>query len=498
MVSCPDRLAAEAGVALLDAGGTAADAAVAAGAVLAVTAQDQCGLGGDLWALVHRSGDAAPAALNASGRAGSGADADRLRAEGHDRMRAVEDIRSVPVPGCVDGWLALHARFGRRPLAEVLEPARKCAADGFPMSRALAEALPEVAGLPAAGQFLAAGTPRPGVVVSFPGLARALHALAEDGRDPFYGGETGDELLALGDGEFSRSDLARVQADWVTPLGLDVWGRRLWTAPPNSQGYVALAAAWIAAGLELPAPEEARWAHGLVESARQAGHDRDERLHEGADGEELLALERLAALRDAVDLTCARAPRRPNGEGGTVAILAVDREGLGVSLIQSNFAGWGSRLALPKTGIFLHSRGAGFSLERGHRAEYGPGRRPPHTLSPLLVTDPDRALDCVLGTRGGHAQPEILLQLLARRYGAGRDPADAVGAPRWVLAGGEVAVEENAPPAWARGLAAAGHRVSVRPSGGVEFGQAQMIAVTPGALEGAADPRSGNGAAVGG
>lgn len=493
MVSCPDRLASEAGVAMLRAGGTAADAAVAAGAVLAVTAQDQCGLGGDLWALVHRAGERAPAALNASGRAGSGADAERLRREAHTLMPAHGDIRSVPVPGCVDGWLALHGRFGRLPLGEALEPARVLAADGFPASRALAAAVAELRDEPAVARFGDAGA-----VVSFPGLARTLGALGEGGRREFYGGEAGAELLTLGAGEFSPDDLARVQAEWVTPLGLDVWDRRLWSAPPNSQGYVALAAAWIVAGLELPGPEDGGWAHRLVEAARQAGHDRDERLYQGADGQALLAPARLAALRDAIDPAHARAPVRPAGEGGTVAILAVDREGLGVSLIQSNFAAWGSRLTLPETGIFLHSRGAGFSLAPGHPAEYAPGRRPPHTLSPLLVTGVNGELDCVLGTRGGHAQPEILLQLLARRYGAGRDPADAVGAPRWVLAGDAVAVEEDAPPDWSPGLAAAGHRVAVRPSGSVEFGRAQMVAVgAAGVLEGAADPRSPNGAALG-
>ena len=158
MVCAPNHLAAGAGVRILGSGGTAVDAALATAAVLAVTAEHQCGMGGDLFALVHRSGEARPAALNASGRAGSGADAARLRAEGHRRMPGDGDIRAVPVPGCVDGWLALHARFARLPLPDVLEPARRYADEGFPMSPTLAAAVPIVAHIPAAADY---GPPAP-------------------------------------------------------------------------------------------------------------------------------------------------------------------------------------------------------------------------------------------------------------------------------------------------------------------------------------------------
>src|SRR3954469_3719831 len=146
MVCAVDHLAAQAGLAMLRAGGSAADAAVATSAVLAVTTQHMCGMGGDLFALVHQPGAAEPAVLNASGRAGSGADPDRLRADGHAFMPPSGDIRTVPVPGCVDGWLALHERFGRLPLADVLAPARTYAADGFAASPFLAWTASMVAG----------------------------------------------------------------------------------------------------------------------------------------------------------------------------------------------------------------------------------------------------------------------------------------------------------------------------------------------------------------
>ena len=508
MVSSIDGLASGAGVAALRAGGTAADAAIAASAVLTVTAQHMCGLGGDLFALVHRSGEARPAVLNASGRAGSGADPERLRAEGHVSMPLTGDVRSVPVPGCVDGWVTLHARFGRLPLGEVLEPARRLAAEGFPVLPRVAAAVRAVAHLPGAADYTAGGTLVPGALVRRPGVARALVAVAGGGRKAFYGGEFGERLLALGEGEYAEADLERSQADWVEPLGLEAWGRRLWTVPPNSQGYLTLAGAWIAERLELPDPGDGLWAHLLVEAARQAAYDRNDVLHEGADGAALTAEGRLEPRLAAIERERAAVLGDSYGAGGTIFLCAADGEGMGVSLIQSNFRGWGSQLIVPELGIFLQNRGAGFLLERGHPAEYGPGRRPPHTLSPSLVTAPSGDLDLLVGTMGGHSQPQILLQLLARRLAAGQSPGEAVASPRWVLDGpgvdtwvgrGQVTVrvENHAPAAWFRGLEARGHRVERAPSWAGELGHAHLIAVEDGGYAGAADPRSEGGVALG-
>jgi gamma-glutamyltranspeptidase / glutathione hydrolase len=489
MVCSVDQLASNAGLAMLRAGGSAADAAIAANAVLAVTNQHQCGLGGDLFALVHAPGHAEPACLNASGRAGSGADPERLRAEGHVEMPRFGDVRAVPVPGCVDGWVALHERFGRLPLAEVLEPSRRYAADGFPASPTLVRAVSQVAGLAEAADY--ADAREPGSRVRRPGVARVLAAIAERGRAGFYEGEFGAGLIALGGGEYVDHDLLRPLADWVEPLGLDAWGRRLWTAPPNSQGYLTLASSWLLGGVELPDPDDGRWAGLLVEAARRARADRDDVLWEGADGAGLLAPERLASLR-AQEVV----PARADGED-TTFLCAVDGEGMGVSLIQSNFDGWGSLLVVPGVRIFLQNRGSGFSLAPGHPAEYGPGRRPPHTLSPMLLTS-GGDLDAVLGTMGGHAQPQILLQLLARRYAAGQDPARAVAAPRWRLGrDSSVEIEGGAPRAWADALEARGEQVSHLPAWALEFGLAHTISVEEGRLAGAWDPRGLSGAAAG-
>jgi gamma-glutamyltranspeptidase / glutathione hydrolase len=499
MVASIDHLASGAGVAMLRAGGTAADAAIAANAVLAVTAQYVCGLGGDLFALVHRPGDERPACLNASGHAGSGADPERLRSEGHSEVPPRGDIRATPIPGCVDGWVALHERFGRLPLADVLESARGYAQDGFPATQLLVAAVRNLDGVPHAEDFTEHGPIRPGSIVRRRGVARTLAAVAADGRRGFYQGEFGERLLELGNGEYSVADLARIHADWVDPISVEAWRRRVWSVPPNSQGYVTLSAAWMADGLELPDdPNDGLWAHLLVETCRQAGFDRNDVLCEGASGEALLAEERLQPRCAAIDPERASTVGGVRAGGDTIYLCAVDGEGMGVSLIQSNYTGFGSLVVVPELRIFLQNRGAGFSLEHGHPAEYGPGRRPPHTLAPALVTNRDGSLAAVLGTMGGEAQPQIVLQLLARLYAAGQTPGDALAAPRFVLRGREaVAVEEDAPAAWPAALAARGHGVEIRPSWGGEFGHAHVIAVEDGALAGAAEPRSLGGAAAG-
>ena len=509
MVCAVDQLAAEAGVAVLRKGGGAVDAAVATSAVLAVTTQHMCGMGGDLFALVHhRSGP--PDVLNASGRAGSGADPERLRSEGATEMPFRGDVRTAPVPGCVDGWLALHERFGRIDLAEVLADAIAYADDGFPAAPSLAaSAAFNLPGVEHADDY-PTGL-RTGQVVRRPGVARALRAIVAEGRDGWYGGEFGEGLLAVGAGEYVPGDLTTPLADWVEPLGLRAWGHDLWTVPPNSQGYLTLAGAWIAEGLPLPDdPDDPLWAHLLVEAARQAGFDRPDVLHEHADGAALLDLERLAARREAISPDAAAVLGDRYAGGGTISLVAVDGEGTGVSLIQSNASGWGCHVVVPGVNVVLHNRGIGFSLEPGHPAEYGPGRRPPHTLSPALVTRPDGSLDTVIGTMGGDSQPQVLLQLLARLLHHDESPGRALAAGRFSLGseaggfhtwsgGGQVTVEVegHAPAGWDDGLRQRGHHVERRGAWDHGFGHAHAVRRRPdGVLAGATDPRPRTGAAA--
>ncbi len=514
MVATVDQLASVAGAGVLGDGGTAVDAAIAANAVLAVTTQHMCGLGGDLWALVHEPGRT-PTALDASGAAGSGADPERLRAEGFTSMPQWDDIRATPVPGCVDGWQALHDRYGRLEMSRVLEPAIHLAENGFPAGMTLCALLPRVAGKPGTGDYPSDGSLRPGDVVRRPGVARTLRAVAAEGRDAFYGGEFGSGLIDLGDGEFTAEDLAAVQARWVEPLSVVAWDHRVWTTPPASQGYLSLLAAAIASGLERPAvpadPDDPLWAHLLIEAAKQAGRDRPEVLHQDADGAALLAGDRINQLRSRIRADRAADLSGPGGEGDTIYLCTVDGSGMGVSLIQSNASGWGSGLVEPNTRIFLHNRGQGFNLTPGHGAEYGPGRRPPHTLAPALVTTPDGGLRAVLGTMGGDSQPQVVLQMLARLLHGNEDPARVVAAGRWRLASAAdggfdtwsdpgsivVQVEANAPE-WARALRDRGHTVVERPAFDSSFGHAHLIEVAAnGVRAGASDPRALGGAALG-
>ena len=377
---------------------------------------------------------------------------------------------------------------------------------------------------------------REGDLVVRLGVARTLHAIADQGRDGFYAGEFGQGLLELGAGLYAEADLARPLADWVTPLRQRVFGHDVWTAPPNSQGYLLLLSLAVVQGLDLPDdPDDPLWAHLLVESARVAGYDRPDVLHEHATPPGDVDRRRAMVRPDA------RAEvRSPGAAGGTTYLCTVDGEGMGVSLIQSNALGFGSLLWEPRTGINLQNRGLGFSLRPGHPAELAPGKRPPHTLVPGLVTRPDGSLRSVVGSMGGDAQPQIMLQLLVRLLRHEQPPDDVIATPRWRLAARKdhraghgatsdrraderqgramaaersgleagraatgfdtwdseetVQIEEGAP--WAEGLAARGQPVEPAPYSGA-FGHAHLIDVHPdGSLDGAADPRAVIGAAI--
>jgi len=512
MVCSVDHVASGAGLSVLQAGGSAADAAIATSAVLAVTTPHMCGMGGDLFALVH-DGSRRPAVLNASGRAGSGADPEQLRSEGATEMPFRRDIRSVPVPGCVDGWVTLHDRYGRLALADVLEPARSLAADGFAVSAMLSAMLPLVAEVAGTDDLFDGHAATPGERRRRPGVARSLESIAKQGRAGFYEGEFGEGLIAMGSGEYTEADLRRPLADWAEPICVSAFGHDLWTVPPNSQGYLTLSSAWIADALDLPRdPADAVWPHLLVEAARQAGHDRSTVLHEKADGEALLSPERLSPRRDAIDRSRVSPLVMQTGGGDTIYLCAADAHGMGVSLIQSNAADFGVHLVESRTGTFLHNRGIGFSLKPGDPAEYGPGRRPPSTLSPALITRPDGSLRTLVGTMGGDSQPQVILQLMVRLLHAGQRPGEAVRAPRWVLANHGSAigfstwneldslgvdVEGDAPRGWLDGLRARGHAVRERRPLDHGFGHAHVIETDGSTWAGSADPRAGAGAALG-
>lgn len=507
MVATADQLATQAGMTALAAGGTAVDAALAASAAIAVCGPHLNGLGGDLLALVHHGGEVH--SLLAVGHAGSGADASMLRADGLGELPLRHDIRTVTVPGYVDGWLALHQRFATLPVEVLLGPAIDLAEHGFPASPLLVASLDRLDDRGRANLTELAGqATRAGAPVRRPGAGAALRAIVATGRDGFYGGPFGAGLLALGEGWYAPDDLETNAARWVEPLRATAWGVDLWTTPPSSQGYLAISAAELAAGLDLPDdPDDDRWAHLLVEAATAVGYDRVARLHDDADGAALVR--ECAARGGLVDPERASARPAPTAPGGTTYLCTAD-ETCGVSLIQSNASGFGSWLVEPNTQINLHDRGLGFNLTAGHAAELGPRRRPPHTLLPAMATV-DGRLDTVFGSMGGDAQPQIVLQLAARLFRHGQSPAAAVGAGRWALrgpvtgfdtwtapGGPHVTIEGHASERWAPGLERRGHPVHLAPAWDSGFGHGHVIRRgVDGVLAGAADPRTRVGAVAG-
>ena len=502
-VATPHALATQAATAIIASGGNAIDAAIAANAVLGVVAPETCGIGGDLFALIHRPGMERPDVLNSSGRAGTGADAEKLRAEGHRKMPAY-DPQTVTVPGCVDGWEALVARYGTREMSALLLPAIRLATHGFPASMELVGALTrrtELALESAARVLYRDGNPPAlGERLRRPDLAATLEVIATKGRDGFYLGQAGKGIVEATAGVITLADLERVQSEWTEPLGTEVFGLTGWVVPPNSQGYLTIASGAVLERLAPPEdPEDPRSWHLAIEAYRSMAVDRDDLVADPDFAPDrpgaLVSEDRVAERARRVDPTRAKDFRTPpRAPGGTAYLAVVDAAGLGVSFIQSNFMGIGSGLGAGDAGFFLHNRGAGFDLRPGHPNELAPGKRPLHTLSPSLWTKGDR-LACLLGTRGGDYQPQLLLQVAVRCLKAGVEPSEAQARPRWMVDpidddNPNIAVESHTPQGTIDHLTRLGHRVSVRSEVQHGWGPVSLITIDDqGMRTAAADPR---------
>ena len=424
------------------AGGNAVDAAIAATATQGVVAPETCGIGGDLFALVHRPGWERPRALNASGRAGSSADPAVLRDIGLSEIPRDHPL-SVTIPGCVDGWSTLSAELGRLTLADCLRPAVAHASGGFEVSTEQALAFEQTAHLyarhPAVADFFPDGrTVRRGDVVRRPKLAATLAAIGEGGRDAFYLGDPANDIVEELAGIISHEDLARGHADWVDPISCPVAGSTGWVVPPNSQGYLGPATLAVFEMLEPPSdPQSPDWWHLLIEAFRAVAWERDDVVadpdHAPLPPQLLLDTARLA--RAAASIERERAgvwPHKMGSESGTAYLCVVDAEGMSVSIIQSNYYGTGSAFGAGRSGFLLHNRGGGFTLTPGHPNELLPGKRPLHTLSPTIWTAGDETR-WVIGTRGGAVQPQLVAQVAARAMLAGTSLESAQTAPRWTV-----------------------------------------------------------------
>ena len=501
----PHHLATAAAVDVMRNGGNAVDAAVAANATLGMVLPTTCGIGGDLFAMVHRPGMDRPDVLNASGRGGSGLDAARLRAAGHDTM-PLRDPAAITVPGCVDGWEALLARHGTLTLADLLAPVIALGEEGFGVSDELASDLTRIermiAGQPSAAALYPDGSPPPaGTTLRRPDLAATLRAIASDGRSAFYSGRVAIAIAGVTDGILTEADLAANTPDWVAPVGAGVFGLTAWTVPPNSQGYLTVAALMLIEALDPPAdPEDPAFHHAVIEAYRAMAWERDDLVadprHAPLPPEALLdpdrVLSRAARLHpDRI----ARWPESGPAQGGTAFLCVVDRDDVAVSLIQSNFTGIGSGISAGDTGVFLHNRGGGFSLIPGHPNEAAPGKRPLHTLAPTLWTRGDRAA-MTLGTRGGHQQPQYLSQMAALMLHVGMTPSAAQLSPRWHTdeAGdgsrSTLVVESRMSEEVVSGLGGRGHVVDRGPDFPQGWGPVSAIVLTDGGGRvAAADPR---------
>ena len=249
-----------------------------------------------------------------------------MRSEGHTVMPLRGDVRSVTVPGAVDGWLALHGRFGRLPLATVLEPAIELASEGFVASLLLSLASHLVHDLPGASELCPDGPLQPGSLVRLPGVARALRAIADQGREGHYGGEFGRALVELSEGVISAADLESGPRLLERSVAPRVWGHDLWTVPPPSQGYLTLVSSWLAEHLDIGTdPSDPLWARIVVEASRLAGQDRPAVLFEHADGLALIAGQRLDDTAAGADPDRLRRPEGTTSPGGTGSTQPIRR-----------------------------------------------------------------------------------------------------------------------------------------------------------------------------
>jgi gamma-glutamyltranspeptidase/glutathione hydrolase len=501
-------LASSAGAAVLRRGGNAVDAAITMAAVLAVVRPHMNGVGGDNFLLIREARTGRVYALNGSGRAGSRAMPEFFRQRNLTDIPG-SGILSVSVPGAVRAWEDALKRFGTITLAAALAPAIGYAEGGFPVSTRLSLDIGGAVRLLTADSAMArvylvdGKAPAPGSLLTQRDLAATLRSLASGGADALYSGVLATrvaEFMTQEGGLITRADLAGHTSKWQEPISTTYAGRTFLAFPPNSQGMTFLQMLNLA---ELATPagaarNSADYIHALAEAAKLAYADRDrfladpdfsavpvDRLLSKAYARELASRIRrdtiVAASPDGVDR---------DGNGDTIYLSVVDKDGNAVSMIQSLFATFGSGRMVPGTGIVLHNRGALFELTPGHPNLVAPGKRPFHTLSPAMALNPDGSLAMAFGTPGGDGQPQTLVQIVNNVLHFGMTPQQAVEAARWRRSAGDrLGVEPGIDSATVASLRRRGHTVRVQePS--AEFGGAQLIVRNAsGALLTGADPR---------
>ena len=494
VVSTSHPLAAQAGLRMLQKGGNAVDAAIAAAAAITLTEPVSNGLGSDAFAILWDGKELH--GLNASGRAPQAWTPDYFtRKYGADtKTPPKRGIDSVSVPGAVAGWVALSERFGKLPFADLLEPAIEIAERGYLLpvvvQQKWAAATPELQGLPGFAQsFLPWGrAPRVGELFQFKAAARGLRAIAETKGQAYYGGEIAqaiEKFAAEHGGAIRASDFAGFQPEWVRPIGKNYRGYTLHEIPPNGQGIAALIALGILekfdlAGLPVDSVDSQ---HLQIEAMKLAFADTYRYVAEPSamevTAEQMLDDAYLASRAKLIDMKRAQDFKAGNPvKGGTIYLSTADENGMMVSFIQSNYMGFGSGCVEPTFGISLQNRGHAFSTDpKGLNPAnlVAPGKRPFHTIIPAFLTKDGQPV-MSYGVMGANMQPQGHLQTLVRMLDYGQNPQAACDAPRWRYnAGLEINVEAGMKADTVQGLAARGHRMEVIQDSYQDFGAGQFI-----------------------
>jgi gamma-glutamyltranspeptidase/glutathione hydrolase len=488
VVATSQPLAAQAGLAMLRRGGNAIDAAVATAAAMAIVEPCSNGLGSDNFAIVW-DGQGLHG-LNSSGPAPAAWTREYFLRK-HGEQFPTRGWDAVTVPGAVAGWVALAQRFGKLPFAELLEPAIELAEHGYGVgvvtAAAWARAVPHLTSQPGFSEaFMPHGrAPQPGERFALPAAAATLKRIAATRGEAFYRGEIAAKLTAHSaahGGAMSAADLAGFAPEWVMPIATDFAGHTVHEIPPNGQGIAALMALGMLRHYELEGlpPDSVTAQHLQIEAMKLAFADAYRWV---ADASAMAQVEPADLLDDGYLRERARRidPKRAQEfghgtppRGGTIYLTTADASGMMVSLIQSNYMGFGSGIVVPGTGVSLQNRGCCFTLEAGHPNVVAPGKRPFHTIIPGFLTKDGRP-QMSFGVMGGNMQPQGHLQTLVRMLVYGQQPQAACDAPRFKVATGrKIDCEHTMAGPLVEGLRALGHDIGPIDAGN-DFGSGQFI-----------------------
>lgn len=523
MVATSHALATQVGLDILKRGGSAVDAAIAANAAIGLMEPMSNGIGGDLFAIVWDPRTKKLHGLNASGRSPRSLTRAAFEKEGISEAIPEMGRLSVSVPGCVDGWFELHEKFGTLPMAEILRPAIRYAREGHPVPEIIAHSWDRSVRKRSGQEELMPGfmetfsrngvAPKKGEVWKNPALARTLSLIAKEGREAYYQGRIAkiiDRYMKRIGGYLSYEDLATHRSEWVEPVSTNYRGWDLWELPPNGQGIAALQILNSLEGYDLKSAGfgSVEHLHGFVEAKKLAYEDRARFYADPAFGRlpvaDLISKEYADKRRALIDPDKAAMQYSPGvlEHGDTIYLCAADSDGMMVSLIQSNYLGFGSGVCIPELGFGFQNRGTMFTFEKGHANEYEPGKRPFHTIIPAFVTEKGMPL-IAFGVMGGGMQPQGHVQIVINMKDFGMNLQEAGDAPRInhsgstqpfgengaMKSGGTVYLENGFSDETRRTLKEMGHRIELG-SGGI-FGGYQAIYRDPesGVYYGASESR---------